>query len=141
MCRRSPHLELFKPFTLYYALMFSVSILLGACDSRIEWQDGAYQLRWIDTPELSLVYANSKGQITTLIDADVIGIGSDQKHIIVRQRHHHSREISYFIINKQATNLGQHAQVKSLQHMSEEDYRSHAARASWPSISQEFHYP
>lgn len=138
MCCRSHHLGLLR---LHYVLMFSVSILLGACDSRIEWQDGAYQLRWIDTPELSLVYINDKGHSTTLIEADVIGIGANHKHIIVRRRHHLSREISYFIINKQTSKLAMQPGSEFLQHLSEEDFHSQAVHATWPSISQEFHYP
>lgn len=125
----------------YFFFVLLVSVLLGACDTRNEWQDGAYQLRWIDTPELFLVYTNDKGQSTTLVEADVIGIGSDQKHIIVRQRHHLSREISYFLIGKYATNASNNQQTESLLHLSEEDYRSQAALASWPNISREFYYP
>ncbi len=135
MFRRSSH------FRLYCVLMLSVSIVLSACDSRMEWQDGAFQLRWIDTPELFLVYTNDRGQSTTLIEADVIGIGSDEKHIIVHHRDHRSREISYFLINKAATNLSKQAQVDAIQHLSEVQYRSHPTQASWPKINQEFHYP
>ena len=129
------------PLSLCCTLMLLASVLLGACDTRNEWQSGAYQLRWIDTPELFLVYTNDKGRSMTLIDADIIGIGSDEKHIIVRHRHHLSREISYFVIDKQASNTHNNAQAVPLRHLSEEEYRSQAAQTSWPNINREFHYP
>lgn len=134
MFRRSFH------FCLYCAFMVSVNGLLGGCDSRNEWQEGAYQLRWIDTPELFLVYTNDQGQNMTLIEADVIGIGSDQTHIIVRQRHHQSREISYFLINKQAANMRNTSHAENMQRLSEKEYLSQSAHTSWPNISREFHY-
>ncbi|MFZ6819252.1 hypothetical protein [Undibacterium sp. Ji22W] len=122
------------------ALKLIFLTVLTSCDSRTEWSDGNYQVRWIDTPELSLTYRNAHGQIMTLIDPDITGIGANQKLIVVRHRVHASSTVSYFLVHKQTFEKSQIAESPSIEHLTEAEYLNASKNSDWPRISSEFHY-
>lgn len=124
-----------------YTLALLLATLISACDSKIEWSDGNYRLRSIDTPELFLSYTDLHGQDLVLVEADVVAIGSDPQQIIVKQRQHQSRAISYVLINRRDTGSATTTKAHSLLRLSEADYFTYRKNASWPTISHTFFYP
>lgn len=66
--------------------LFLLSMLLGACDSEVLWEDEQYSVYWIDSPnniELGIKYDDSTfiGRYGAL----PFCVGSNDKHLVVQQ--------------------------------------------------------
>ena len=83
------------------SLIVILSIALSACDSGVEWSEGEYEVHWIDTSQnRSLARKIDSSSSIGRVGAEVIAVGSNDKHVVAKQRSIGTNSISYFVINK-----------------------------------------
>lgn len=119
--------------------LFLALFLLG-CDSRTEWRDGNYEIRWIDTPELSLNLNIGEGAFVERVPADVIAVGSNTAYIVVKHRNPKSKVITYFYLEKNKDGIYKNASDVVQGPYSEVEFKELTNKIVLPMFKREFNY-
>ena len=82
------------------SLFFIVS-----CDSKIMWKDDFYEVHWIDSKN-NVTLSRKVGDGITIgrVDAKILAVGSNQTYVVAKKIDLHTKEISYFYIEKKKDN-------------------------------------
>lgn len=116
-----------------------ICIVLQSCDSGREWQDGNYEVAWIDSPELSLYLSAGEGALLKRVGPEVIAVGANSKYITVKQRNPKTKLISFYFLERANDGMYKDSAQVTKGPFTEEEFKKLSVELELPEFSKEFH--